>query len=78
MEHHNSSAEEKVMDDLLCCKDVELVFKLVDVCFGQESRKESGKTYLPPTIRTLPFKKKLWRIGWLLMYWTITDFPFCD
>ena len=33
MEHCNSCAEEKVPDNLLCCKDAEFVYKWMRILF---------------------------------------------
>ena len=52
MEHRNNSGEEKVPDDLLCCKDAERVCKWLCI-FVQETQKENGEEYPPSTIRAL-------------------------
>ena len=52
MEHRNNSGDEKVPDDLLCCKDAERVCKWLCIVV-QETRKENGEEYPPSTIRAL-------------------------
>ena len=52
MDHRRSCGEEQAPDDLLLCKDADLVCRWMCI-FVQETRKENGEEYQPSTIRAL-------------------------
>ena len=76
IDHCNSSAEEKVLDDLLDCKDTELVYKWICILFKNHERRMAKRTLHPPLEHSLSVEISANSLGFGLL--DRMDLPFCN
>ena len=76
IDHCNSSAEEKILDDLLHCKDTELVHKWMCTWFKRCVRRMAKRTLHPPLEHSLSEEMLVNSLDFILL--SRMDLPFCN